>query len=187
MCVVSVFNLGIIDELGYVDNIVIFKLKKIVLFFVLLFVNGECNFQKLLVEWIEDWVDYFVGFDVNGDVIQVIKVVVVICKIMIEVNQIVDFEDNDFSGKCFLMEFVEVKIKDIMLVVFEFKCVLFEGLKECLFKLRFSIIIGDCFVLVLCIIQLEVVQEDMVNEFCDLFVEKFKDSKVEIFIGIFIV
>lgn len=44
MCVVSVFNLGIIDELGYVDNIVIFKLKKIVLFFVLLFVNGECNF-----------------------------------------------------------------------------------------------------------------------------------------------
>lgn len=44
MRVVSVFNLGIIDELGYVDNIVIFKLKKIVSFFVLLFVNGERNF-----------------------------------------------------------------------------------------------------------------------------------------------
>lgn len=50
------------------------------------------------------------------------------------------------------MEFVEAKIKDIMLVVFEFKCVSFEGLKERSFKLRFSIIIGDRFVLVLRII-----------------------------------
>lgn len=40
-------------------------------------------------------------------------------------------------------------------------------------------------VLVLRIIQLEAVQEDMANEFRDLLVEKFKDSKVETFIGTF--
>ena len=77
------------------------------------------------------------------------------------------------------MESVEAKTKDIMPVAFEFKCVPFEGLKERPFKLRLSIITGDRPVLVLRIIQLEAVQEEMANEFRDLLVEKFKDSKVE--------
>ncbi|MFK5898218.1 DUF2303 family protein [Escherichia coli] len=72
-----------------------------------------------------------------------------------------------------------------MPVAFEFKCVPFEGLKERPFKLRLSIITGDRPVLVLRIIQLEAVQEEMANEFRDLLVEKFKDSKVETFIGTF--
>ncbi|OOI43786.1 hypothetical protein BMT72_24845, partial [Escherichia coli] len=100
-------------------------------------------------------------------------------------NQTADFEDNDFSGKRSLMESVEAKTKDIMPVTFEFKCVPFEGLKERPFKLRLSIITGDRPVLVLRIIQLEAVQEEMANEFRDLLVEKFKDSKVETFIGTF--
>ncbi|MCI5442354.1 DUF2303 family protein, partial [Escherichia coli] len=79
----------------------------------------------------------------------------------------------------------EAKTKDIMPVAFEFKCVPFEGLKERPFKLRLSIITGDHPVLVLRIIQLEAVQEEMANEFRDLLVEKFKDSKVETFIGTF--
>ncbi|MCV1684551.1 DUF2303 family protein, partial [Escherichia coli] len=99
-------------------------------------------------------------------------------KITIEANQTADFEDNDFSGKRSLMESVEAKTKDIMPVAFEFKCVPFEGLKERPFKLRLSIITGDRPVLVLRIIQLEAVQEEMANEFRDLLVEKFKDSKV---------
>ncbi|HDX2249320.1 TPA: DUF2303 family protein, partial [Escherichia coli] len=92
---------------------------------------------------------------------------------------------NDFSGKRSLMESVEAKTKDIMPVVFEFKCVPFEGLKERPFKLRLSIITGDRPVLVLRIIQLEAVQEEMANKFRNLLVEKFKDSKVETFIGTF--
>ncbi|MFV2306046.1 DUF2303 family protein, partial [Escherichia coli] len=84
-----------------------------------------------------------------------------------------------------LMESVEAKTKDIMPVAFEFKCVPFESLKERPFKLRLSIITGDRPVLVLRIIQLEAVQEEMANEFRDLLVEKFKDSKVETFIGTF--
>ncbi|ELN1214995.1 DUF2303 family protein, partial [Escherichia coli] len=48
-----------------------------------------------------------------------------------------------------------------------------------------SIITGDRPVLVLRIIQLEAVQEEMANEFRDLLVEKFKDSKVKTFIGTF--
>ncbi len=117
------------------------------------------------------------GFDANGDAIQATKAAAAVRKITIEANQTADFEDNDFSGKRSLMESVEAKTKDIMPVAFEFKCVPFEGLKERPFKLRLSIITGDRPVLVLRIIQLEAVQEEMANEFRDLLVEKFKDSK----------
>ena len=174
-----------LDEPGHADNTATLKLKKTAPFSALLSVNGERNSQKSLAEWIEDWADYLVGFDANGDAIQATKAAAAIRKITIEANQTADFEDNDFSGKRSLMESVEAKTKDIMPVAFEFKCVPFEGLKERPFKLRLSIITGDRPVLVLRIIQLEAVQEDMANEFRDLLVEKFKDSKVETFIGTF--
>lgn len=185
MRAVSVLNLGTIDEPGHADNTATLKLKKTAPFSALLSVNGERNSQKSLAEWIEDWADYLVGFDANGDTIQATKAAAAVRKITIEANQTADFEDNDFSGKRSLMESVEAKTKDIMPVAFEFKCVPFEGLKERPFKLRLSIITGDRPVLVLRIIQLEAVQEEMANEFRDLLVEKFKDSKVETFIGTF--
>ena len=161
MRAVSVLNLGTIDEPGHADNTATLKLKK------------TAPFSALL------------GFDANGDAIQATKAAAAVRKITIEANQTADFEDNDFSGKRSLMESVEAKTKDIMPVAFEFKCVPFEGLKERPFKLRLSIITGDRPVLVLRIIQLEAVQEEMANEFRDLLVEKFKDSKVETFIGTF--
>ena len=185
MRAVSVLNLGTIGEPGHADNTATLKLKKTAPFSALLSVNGERNSQKSLAEWIEDWADYLVGFDANGDAIKATKAAAAVRKITIEANQTADFEDNDFSGKRSLMESVEAKTKDIMPVVFEFKCVPFEGLKERPFKLRLSIITGDRPVLVLRIIQLEAVQEEMANEFRDLLVEKFKDSKAETFIGTF--
>ncbi|MDD6971524.1 MAG: DUF2303 family protein [Escherichia coli] len=138
---------------------------------------GEAKLAKLTPRGMEDFA--------NGDTIQATKAAAAVRKITIEANQTADFEDNDFSGKRSLMESVEAKTKDIMPVAFEFKCVPFEGLKERPFKLRLSIITGDRPVLVLRIIQLEAMQEEMANEFRDLLVEKFKDSKVETFIGTF--
>ncbi|EIX4290841.1 DUF2303 family protein, partial [Escherichia coli] len=67
MRAVSVLNLGTIDEPGHADNTATLKLKKTAPFSALLSVNGERNSQKSLAEWIEDWADYLVGFDANGD------------------------------------------------------------------------------------------------------------------------
>ncbi len=121
MRAVSVLNLGTIDEPGHADNTATLKLKKTAPFSALLSVNGERNSQKSLAEWIEDWADYLVGFDANGDAIQATKAAAAVRKITIEANQTADFEDNDFSGKRSLMESVEAKTKDIMPVAFEFK------------------------------------------------------------------
>lgn len=67
MRAVSVLNLGTIDEPGHADNTATLKLKKTAPFSALLSVNGERNSQKSLAEWIEDWADYLVGFDANGE------------------------------------------------------------------------------------------------------------------------
>lgn len=114
MRAVSVLNLGTIDEPGHADNTSTLKLKKTAPFSALLSVNGERHSQKSLAEWIEDWADYLVGFDANGDAIQATKAAAAVRKITIEANQTADFEDNDFSGKRSLMESVEAKTKDIM-------------------------------------------------------------------------
>ncbi len=106
------------------------KLKKTARSLLCCLLMASVTSQKSLAEWIEDWADYLVGFDANGDAIQATKAAAAVRKITIEANQTADFEDNDFSGKRSLMESVEAKTKDIMPVAFEFKCVPFEGLKE---------------------------------------------------------
>jgi uncharacterized protein YfdQ (DUF2303 family) len=72
-----------------------------------------------------------------------------------------------------------------MPVAFEFKCVPYEGLAERRFKVRMSILASNQPLLVLRITQLEAYEEEMAVEFRDLLVEKFTDSKVETYIGVF--
>ena len=181
----AVFNLGTLDHPGHADNTALLALKKTAPFASLLSVNGDRHSQKELAEWLEDWAEYLLGFDADGQSIDAKKSAAAIRKITIESIQKADYEDQDFSGKRSLMESVEARTQDIMPVAFEFRCVPFEGLAERPFKLRLSIIGGDRPTLVLRIVQLEAQQEDMATEFRDLLVEKFKDSQVETFIGQF--
>lgn len=185
MAAVTVLNLGTLAEPGHADNTATIALKKTAPYAALLDINGDRKTQKELAEWVEDYADFLIGFDANGEVIPAKKSAAALRKITIESNQSADFEDNEFSGKRSLMETVEAKTKDIMPVAFEFKCVPFEGLQERPFKLRLSIITGDRPVLVLRIAQLEATQEAIANEFRELLIEKFKDSPVETFIGVF--
>ncbi|TNV14936.1 DUF2303 family protein [Buttiauxella sp. B2] len=185
MKAVTVLNLGTLGEPGHADNTATVQLKKTAPYAALLEINGDRKSQKELAEWVEDYADFLMGFDANGEVIPAKKAAAALRKITIESNQSADFEDNDFSGKRSLMESVEAKTKDIMPVAFEFSCVPFEGLQDRPFKLRLSIITGDRPVLVLRVAQLEAAQEAMATEFRDLLVEKFKDSQVETFIGVF--
>jgi uncharacterized protein YfdQ (DUF2303 family) len=61
----------------------------------------------------------------------------------------------------------------------------YEGLAERRFKVRMSILASNQPLLVLRITQLEAYEEEMAVEFRDLLVEKFTDSKVETYIGVF--
>lgn len=185
MNAVSVFNLGTLDNPGHADNVAVLALKRTAPFAALLSINGERNNQKQLAEWLEDWSDYVIGFDAEGHPIEAKRAAASVRKITIDAIRSAEYEDQDFSGRRSVMESVEAKSKDIMPVAFEFKCVPYEGLGEYRIKLRMSILASDSPVLVLRITQLESYEEEMAAEFRDLLVEKFKDGKVETFIGTF--
>lgn len=158
MRAISVFNLGTLNAPGHADNKATLSLKRTSAYSALLNVNSEKKAQKELDEWIEDWADFLIGFDAEGNVIEAKKSAAAVCRITIEANSKADYEDEDFSGKRSVMERVEAKTKDIMPIAFQFKCIPYEGLAERAFKLRLSIITGDRPILVLRIVQLEVEQ-----------------------------
>ncbi|WP_420804397.1 YfdQ family protein, partial [Yersinia ruckeri] len=182
----TVFNLGTLEEPGHADNTANLSLKKTAPFRELLAIDGQKKRQKELAEWLEDWREYLMAFDADGNILDIRQAVGAVRRITIESTSSADHEDNDFSGKRSIMETVEAKSKDIMPAGFEFKCVPYEGLGERRFKLRYSILTGgDVPVLVLRIVQLEGEQEKIAQEFRDLLISKFTGIEIETFIGNF--
>ncbi|EKN4705010.1 YfdQ family protein [Yersinia ruckeri] len=182
----TVFNLGTLEEPGHADNTANLSLKKTAPFRELLAIDGQKRRQKELAEWLEDWREYLMAFDADGNILDIRQAVGAVRRITIESTSSADHEDNDFSGKRSIMETVEAKSKDIMPAGFEFKCVPYEGLGERRFKLRYSILTGgDVPVLVLRIVQLEGEQEKIAQEFRDLLISKFTGIEIETFIGNF--
>ncbi|HAT3665039.1 TPA: YfdQ family protein [Citrobacter freundii] len=182
----SVFNIGTLDNPGHADNVASITLKKTAPFRALLQIDGQRLKQKQIAEWLEDWSDYLLAFDADGNTMQISQAAQAVRRITIQQATQQDHEAGDFAGKKSLMQSVEASSKDVMPVAFEFKCVPYEGLGERRFNLRNSLLTSDepCFVLR--IVQLEAQKEEIANEFRDLLISKFEGESVETFIGNFI-
>lgn len=181
----SVFNIGTLDNPGHADNVASITLKKTAPFRALLQIDGQRLKQKQIAEWLEDWSDYLLAFDADGNTMQISQAAQAVRRITIQQATQQDHETSDFAGKKSLMQSVEASSKDVMPVAFEFKCVPYEGLGEGRFSLRNSLLTSDepCFVLR--IVQLEAQEEEIANEFRDLLISKFEGESVETFIGNF--
>ncbi|WP_145599333.1 YfdQ family protein [Yersinia alsatica] len=186
MCAQTIFNIGTLSNPGHADNTASLSLKKTAPFRELLNIDGRKQTQKELAEWLEDYREFLLAFDADGEVLDIKKAVGAVRRITIEQTSSADHEDQDFSAKRSIMESVEAKSKDVMPAAFEFKCIPYEGLGERRFKLRYSILTGgNAPVLVLRIVQLEAEEEKIAIEFLELLTGKFKDVEVETFIGKF--
>lgn len=181
----SIFNIGTLDNPGHADNVASIKLKKTAPFRALLSINGDHLNQKQIAEWLEDWSDYLIAFDADGNTMKIAQAAQAVRRITIQQTNASDHEDGDFSGKKSLMQSIEASSKDVMPVAFEFKCVPYEGLGECAFSLRNSLLKSNDPVFVLRIVQLEAQEEAIANEFRDLLIGKFDGKPVEAFIGTF--
>ncbi|QXB92558.1 MULTISPECIES: YfdQ family protein [Providencia] len=182
----TIFNLGTIAAPGHADNSAVIGLKKTSPFSAILSVNGRRQGQKELAEWLEDWRDFLLAFDAEGNSLDIKQAIGAVRRITIESSRSSDHEDSDFSAKKSIMENVEAKSKDIMPAAFEFKCTPYEELQERAIKLRYSILTShDTPALVLRIVQLENLEEQMAQEFRDLLASKFEGSQIETFIGNF--
>ncbi|GKI80437.1 YfdQ family protein [Klebsiella variicola] len=181
----SIFNIGTLDNPGHADNVASIKLKKTAPFRALLSINGEHLNQKQIAEWLEDWSDYLIAFDADGNTMKIAQAAQAVRRVTIQQTNASDHEDGDFSGKKSLMQSIEASSKDVMPVAFEFKCVPYEGLGERAFSLRNSLLKSNDPVFVLRIVQLEAKEEAITNEFRDLLIGKFDGKPVEAFIGTF--
>ncbi|MTC46385.1 DUF2303 family protein [Providencia sp. wls1922] len=182
----TIFNLGTIEHPGHADNSALIVLKKTSPFSAVLSVNGRKQGQKELAEWLEDWRDYLLAFDADGNVLDIKQAIGAVRRITIESSRSSDHEDSDFSARRSVMENVEAKSKDIMPAAFEFKCTPYDELQERAIKLRYSILTSqDTPTLVLRIVQLENLQELMAQEFRDILSAKFEETQIETFIGNF--
>ena len=181
----SIFNIGTLDNPGHADNVASIKLKKTAPFRALLSINGDHLNQKQIAEWLEDWSDYLIAFDADGNTMKIAQAAQAVRRVTIQQTNASDHEDGDFSGKKSLMQSIEASSKDVMPVAFEFKCVPYEGLGERAFSLRNSLLKSNDPVFVLRIVQLEAKEEAIANEFRDLLIGKFDGKPVEAFIGTF--
>lgn len=182
----TIFNLGTIDNPGHADNSAVISLQKTSPFAAVLSINSRKQGQKDLAEWLEDWREFLLAFDAEGNVLDIKQAIGAVRRITIESSRSSDHEDSDFSAKRSIMENVEAKSKDIMPAAFEFKCTPYEELQEHIIKLRYSILTShDTPTLVLRIVQLENLEEQIAQEFRDLLASKFEGTQIETFIGNF--
>ncbi len=186
MAAKTIFNIGSIGEPGHADNTAMVSLKKTAPFASLLNVNGRKSGQKELAEWLEDWRDNLMAFDVEGNVIDIKQAINAVRKITIEASRSADHEDSDFGAKRSVMESVEAKSRDVMPAAFQFTCTPYDELSERTIKLRYSVLTGgEVPVLVLRIVQLEKLEEQIAQEFRDLLADKFEETEIQTYIGKF--
>ncbi|MCO4182605.1 MULTISPECIES: YfdQ family protein [Proteus] len=182
----TIFNIGTIGEPGHADNTAVIKLKQTAPFAELLKIDGVKHRQKELAEWLEDWRDYLMAFDADGNVLDIKQAISAVRRITIESTRSAEHEDADFSAKRSVLENVEARSKDVMPTAFQFTCTPYDELKERSIKLRYSVLTGgDIPVLVLRIVQLENLEEQIAQEFRNLLCDEFDESEIETFIGKF--
>ncbi|MEN3178409.1 DUF2303 family protein [Klebsiella pneumoniae] len=114
----SIFNIGTLDNPGHADNVASIKLKKTAPFRALLSINGDHLNQKQIAEWLEDWSDYLIAFDADGNTMKIAQAAQAVRRVTIQQTNASDHEDGDFSGKKSLMQSIEASSKDVMPVAF---------------------------------------------------------------------
>ncbi|HCT9023281.1 TPA: YfdQ family protein [Proteus mirabilis] len=182
----TIFNIGTIGEPGHADNTALVKLKQTAPFAALLKIDGVKYRQKELAEWLEDWRDYLMAFDSEGNVLDIKQAISAVRRITIESTRSAEHEDHDFSAKRSVLENIEARSKDVMPAAFQFTCTPYDELKERSIKLRYSVLTGgDVPTLVLRIVQLENLEEQIAQEFRNLLCDEFDESDIETFIGKF--
>lgn len=146
--------------------------------------SGATHYQKDAANFIEDWKDFIVVSTSDGEVMKIAQAANAINKMTIESARSITSESDDFSEHLSATERVEVKGRAQMPAILDFTCVPYNGLANRKFQVRLSVLTGGTKPEIsLRIIQLEKHEEDIVEEFKEILVGKFKDSKLKTFIG----
>ena len=149
----------------------------------LAFSGTGSHYQKDAANFIEDWADFIAVTTSTDEAMTIAQAANAINSMTIESARSITSEADDFSEHLSAMERVEVKGKSRMPAKLKFTCVPYGGLDDREFEIRLSVLTGGSKPEIsLRIIQLEKHEEDIVEEFKTILVEKFTDSKLNTFI-----
>lgn len=180
----SIFDLGTEDKPLHQRHNAKIQLDKTAAFVALLNLNGDHISQKQASDFVEDWAENIQVFTSAGEKITTVMAAQRFREITIDEMKERGSSVGDFHESMSEMEKIEARNASQIPACIKFTCVPWHGLGVREFDVRVSIITsGQKPALCLRIVKLEAQEEDMAEEFKEILVEMFKDSKLKTFIG----
>lgn len=175
MAACAFFNLGDEKTPGHGDWQAKLAMQKTAPFRALLSIDGEPKSQKTLAEWLEDWRDYVVAFNSEGEAVEIAKAVAAVRRLTIESSRKEDHDTQDFRQSRSALESVEARSDHGLPAGFRFECEPYLGLALRSFEVRLSILTGgDAPKLTARIRKLELQEQEMGQELCDKLESEFE-------------
>lgn len=166
MCAVAHFDMGTRDEPGHCEHRAVVDLKQTAAYYAMKKINGQAMSQRELAEWMEDWGRHIQCFDSEGEDLHIVKALASVRKMTIETARKLESEEQNMGRQLSAMERIEVSSEGKTLGGFLFTCVPYCGFKERTFRMPLSALTGgDSIRLKLRVQELELIQEDIADEF----------------------
>ena len=179
-----VLDLGTVDSPLHCEHKAALQLKQSPEYIAMQEINGVRKSQKDLAEWLEDWTSCLDAFDTNGESMTPLQLIASVRNITIEAVREADSTVEDFSESMTAIEKIEARNKDRQPAKVLFTCKPADELKERTFSMRISISTGgDRPTLTLRVQQLEVMKNQIADEFKCLVKESLKEAPVKTYVG----
>lgn len=187
-----IIDLGNAEKPGHCEHKAVLTLEKTAPYLALLTIVEQRKSQREIAEFIEDWRAHLKAFhepDIEGNVseMSIVKALHAVRKIKIEATSSSETSTSTFGAASTSMDSIDVKSQDIPPAFLEFTCEPYAGLPPRSFMLRLGIITEKAPALVLRIVQAELHQEQMAEQFqekIELAVANI-EPKIQTFIGTF--
>ena len=180
----TIFDLGTEDLPLHQLHKARLQLDKTAAFKALLKIDGHALSQKDAANFVDDWADNMVVVSKENVKMTISQAVKQLREITIEQIANTDSKVSNFGESQSTFEKIEAKNQELIPAFIEFTCVPYHGLGNRCFGVRVAILTGGQKPEIsLRIIKLEANEEAMAEEFKEILVKTFKDSKLKTFIG----
>lgn len=171
---------------GHCDFTAVLKLEKTYVWQKLINIHQQCEKgnafkQKEFSILLEDWINVFVAKDEHGNDITMAKAINAVRNMEINASAKVETATNHLAESKSKFEKVEATSKDSLPVYFEIKDSCYEGLNQHTIKLRVIVrTVDENPHFVLQIVSYDKLQNDLVNDFKDIMLDRFINFDVMI-------
>lgn len=180
----TVFDHGTPAKPLHQEHSSILELKRMSAYTALMNANGSYG-QRELSDWFEEYADFIQVFTKDGVSMAPAAAASAVRSLTIERAKEVKSVIEDFSENMSAMESVAAKNSDQLPAVIIFKCIPFLSFSEYKFELRISIITsGDKPSFAVRHLGLELVQDQIAQEFAAIITDGFKEGDIKCYRGL---